>query len=99
MLPPLKLAEFLAVLKRARGVISNDTGPMHFAAALDVPVIGLFGPTSVVTWAPLGEKARILRADNCTCPRTLHDCEKPSSCMATISPQAVFRNLTELFEV
>ncbi len=98
ILPPLKLAEFLAVLKQARGVISNDTGPMHFAAALDVPVIALFGPTCAVRWAPLGEKVRILRADNCTCPKALHICESPTPCMATIPPEAVFRNLTEIFE-
>lgn len=95
-LPPLKLPEFLAVLKQARGVISNDTGPMHFAGALGVPVIALFGPTSVVRWAPLGEKICILQAGGCTCPRTDHDCEKTAPCMAGIPPEIVFRNLTEI---
>lgn len=98
VLPPLKLAEFLAVLKQARGLISNDTGPMHFAAALDVPVIALFGPTSPIKWSPFGEKVRVLRAENCTCPQAAHDCASSSPCMATIPPEVVFRSLTEMFE-
>jgi len=34
---------FLAVLQRARALVSGDTGPLHFAAGLGVPVVGLFG--------------------------------------------------------
>jgi len=77
-------------------LISNDTGPMHFAAALGVPVVALFGPTSVEKWSPLGEKVRVLRAEGCSCAPTLHDCQKAVPCMAGISPESVFRSLLEV---
>jgi heptosyltransferase I len=42
---PLDLGPLMALMRRARFVVSADTGPLHLAAALDVPVVGLFGPT------------------------------------------------------
>jgi heptosyltransferase I len=41
----LGLGPLMALMHRARFVVSADTGPLHLAAALDVPVVGLFGPT------------------------------------------------------
>ncbi|HYA79273.1 MAG TPA: glycosyltransferase family 9 protein, partial [Candidatus Nitrosopolaris sp.] len=54
VIPDLGL--FLAVLKQAAVFVSGDTGPLHFAAALSVPTIGLFGPSSPAQWAPLGKR-------------------------------------------
>lgn len=42
---PLRLGPLMALLKRAEFVVSADTGPLHLAAALGVPVVGLYGPT------------------------------------------------------
>jgi ADP-heptose:LPS heptosyltransferase len=96
ILPQLTLAEFIALLKQASVLISNDTGPMHFAAALDVPVIALFGPSSVIRWSPLAERVRVLHASGCTCERSVHDCVRAVHCMAGIAPETVFQHLTEL---
>ena len=46
-------AKFMAVLNRCQLLICNDSGPMHISAALDVPVVGIFGPGEPVWWAPL----------------------------------------------
>jgi ADP-heptose:LPS heptosyltransferase len=85
------LPTFLALLKRARLFISGDTGPLHFAAGLGVPTIGLFGPSPVAKWAPLGKQHRALQADQCTCGAATSVCLSASPCMATIFPEAVLR--------
>ncbi len=42
---PLALGPLMALLRRARFMVSADTGPLHIASALGTPVVGLFGPT------------------------------------------------------
>ena len=85
------LPTFLAVLKRARLFISGDTGPLHFAAGLGVPTIGLFGPSPADKWAPLGHEHRALQADRCACGVDTSVCLSASPCMSAISPEAVLR--------
>ncbi len=53
----LGLGPLLALLRRARFVVSADTGPLHLAAALRVPVIALFGPTDPSRNGPYGWRA------------------------------------------
>lgn len=50
----LSLETLLALLKEARLFLGNESGPMHMAAAAGTPVVGLFGLTSPVRWAPVG---------------------------------------------
>jgi heptosyltransferase III len=93
VLPDLPV--FLAALKRARLFISGDTGPLHFAAGLGVPTIGLFGPSLAGRWAPLGSLHCALQADSCTCGGDTSVCLSPRPCMAAISPQSVLRLLLD----
>lgn len=53
-----ELQELAAVLARAALHVGNDNGPMHMAAALRVPVIGLFGPSDPAVWGPWGDGHR-----------------------------------------
>ena len=53
----LSIAELCALLARADLVVSNDSGPMHVAAALATPTIGLFGPETPLMYRPLGVAA------------------------------------------
>lgn len=57
------LRELIEIIRRARCVISNDTGPMHIAAGLNVPVFALFGPTSPDRTGPYGSIHTIIRSD------------------------------------
>jgi len=50
------LGPLMALLKRAKFVVAADTGPMHLASALDVPTIGLFGPTDPARNGPFSKK-------------------------------------------
>lgn len=56
----LPLKEFLAVLSECRVVVCNDTGPMHMASGLGVPVVAVFGPTQPEWFAPIGEDHKIV---------------------------------------
>ena len=53
----LSMGELCALLSRARALITNDSGPMHLAAALGIPTLGLFGPETPLMYAPLGPRA------------------------------------------
>lgn len=85
--PPLNLVgktslrELAAILALARAVVSQDSGPMHVAAALDRPLIALFGPTNPVRTGPWSQRARVIQLPlACSpcyrreCPLGHHDC-------------------------
>ncbi len=61
--PDLDLAGLAAVLAYCDVLVTNDSGPMHLAAALDVRCVALFGPTDPRRTAPAGEGHVVLRRD------------------------------------
>ncbi|MDX1501009.1 MAG: lipopolysaccharide heptosyltransferase II [Thermoanaerobaculia bacterium] len=81
--PDLDLADLAAVLGRLDLLITNDSGPMHLAAALGVPCLALFGPTDPRRTAPSGEGHTVLWSHRwCSpcfrrrCPLVHHGCMK-----------------------
>jgi heptosyltransferase-1 len=60
-LVPCSLGQMIALVRRAGVVIAGDTGPLHLAAALERPVVGLYGPTDPARNGPYGKVARVLR--------------------------------------
>jgi ADP-heptose:LPS heptosyltransferase len=92
------LALFLAVLRRAEAFISGDTGPLHFAAGLGVPTIGLFGPSSAAQWAPLGKRHHVLNGSQCSCDGDSAVCYSANHCMLAISPGQLFAVLQTLLK-
>ena len=56
------LAQLIALVRRATLFIGGDTGPMHLAAALGVPVVALFGPTNPARNGPFGTRSIVLRS-------------------------------------
>lgn len=55
------ISELIALTRRARLVIAGDTGPLHLAAALRVPVVAIFGPTDPARNGPYGTRSIVLR--------------------------------------
>lgn len=55
------IAQLIALTRRARIFIGGDTGPLHLAAALGIPVVGIFGPTDPARTGPFGTRAIALR--------------------------------------
>jgi heptosyltransferase-2 len=66
------LGEAAALLERCRLLLTNDTGPMHMAAALAVPVVAIWGPTSTMKFRPWSSLSTIVRCEH-PCPH----CEQP----------------------
>ncbi|MCK5243336.1 glycosyltransferase family 9 protein [bacterium] len=60
---PVTLKQLAALLQRAKVVVAGNTGPLHLAAALEVPVVTVFPPTGVtgpIRWGPLGKCSVVL---------------------------------------
>jgi ADP-heptose:LPS heptosyltransferase len=93
--PIPEFALYLAVLKRARVFVTNDTGPLHFAAGVGTPTLALFGPTSSVRWAPVGQQHRFLTGSACTCDN-VGICQSVNHCIASITPEKVFVEIKKL---
>jgi ADP-heptose:LPS heptosyltransferase len=53
----LSIRELIAIIEKAQVFITNDSGPMHLACLVDVPIVGLFFAETPVLFAPLAEKA------------------------------------------
>jgi lipopolysaccharide heptosyltransferase II len=90
------LRTLAAVLERAALMVSNDNGPMHMAAALRVPVVGLFGPSDPAVWGPWGEGHRTFYK-GLDCRACFHpDCFRgEQNCMQIITLDEVWQAVRE----
>jgi len=94
------LAELAALVRRSSGAITNDSGPMHMAVALDRPVVSVFGPTDALWIGPYGRPDAVLRADLPCAPcylRQLRHCGHGHACMGEITAAAVIERMEAIF--
>jgi heptosyltransferase I len=86
------LPEMIEWLRLCSLMITNDTGPMHAAAALGVTVVALFGPTDPRNTGPYGQLENVMRIDLPCAPCFKSYCrwKNPMECLTAISPEAVF---------
>ena len=100
--PPIRLggrtdlAALAAVLKRARLLLSNDTGAMHVAAAVGTPVLAVFGPTDADATGPLGPDSRVVREPMPCSPCLLRECPIDHRCMVAVGIAQVLHAAEEL---
>ncbi len=93
-----RLGEAMSLIKKCALFITNDSGLMHVAAALDVPLVAIFGSTNVKTTGPLGQKSRVVQV-----PTACNPCLKPEcpeghlNCMKKISVDMVFHVTRKMF--
>jgi heptosyltransferase-2 len=84
------LPALAGVLIHCRALVTNDSGGMHFAAALGVPVVALFGPSNEEETRPLGRSPSIVLTNPVWCrPCMLEACPLDHRCMQGIAPEAV----------
>jgi ADP-heptose:LPS heptosyltransferase len=94
------LRELLALYTRAVALVTNDSGPGHFAALTDIAVVVLFGPETPQLWRPLGREVRVVyRGLACSPCFSVYNgrqsgCRK-NTCM-DIDPREVVRHVCEL---
>lgn len=91
------IKQFFSAIKRANLVISVDTAAMHVAAALDKPVIALFGAGNPKIWAPYCKKAKVIFKEKESCTSCMkHKCKKNYKCMRAIMETDVLEGVKEL---
>lgn len=83
------IRELMAATKRCTILLTNDTGPMHMAAAFGVPVVAVFGPTDWTTTAPYGQEASIVRQPVDCAPCLLRECPIDHRCMTGVTVDQV----------
>jgi heptosyltransferase-1 len=99
--PPLNLAgktslrELAYLYTRCRLVLTTDTGPMHIAAAMGVPVVALFGPTAPRRTGPYGKGHMVIQKKLRCCPCFRKKCSHVT-CMKSITVEEVFDAVKEL---
>jgi heptosyltransferase-2 len=84
------LRELAGLITRARVFITNDTGPMHMANALKVPVVAIFGPTDPLRTGPFQPPSAVLKKDVPCWPCLYRACPYDHRCMTRIDPEEVF---------
>jgi heptosyltransferase I len=92
------LPEMIEWLRLGDLLVTNDTGPMHVAAALGKPLVALFGPTEPRRTGPYGQLENILRLDlPCSpCLKSVCHFEKPEECLRALPPALVFERVLKL---
>lgn len=91
------LIELCELLQHCRLLLTNDTGPMHLAAALGTPLVALFGSTSPELTGPLGPRVQILTATAECAPCFLSQCPIDLRCMHSIRVEDVTAKVLQLW--
>ena len=94
----LSLKELGALAARARLFIGVDSMPMHLAAAMGVPTVALFGPSSEVVWGPWNVEQRVVTTTHSCRPCGVDGCggSKVSECLTLLGVEPVHAAAQEL---
>lgn len=94
------LGEMIEWIRLSRVVITNDTGPMHVAAAVGRPVVAIFGPTDPKSTGPYGQIGNVLQNTTtlpcvpCMSQRCAY--KDPLACLHSITPAAVSQKVRQI---
>jgi heptosyltransferase-2 len=83
------IAELPALLSRCQLFIGNDSGAMHVAAAVGLPIVAVFGPTDPLGTAPVTPRCTVVQQKPYCSPCFLRRCPTDHRCMTRVSPEQV----------
>jgi heptosyltransferase-2 len=89
------LAGLIALLSCCDLFITNDSGPMHLAAALQIPMLAIFGPTDEIATGPMSAKAMVIKKKVECSPCLLRECPIDHRCMTGILVEEVYRHAVQ----
>jgi heptosyltransferase-2 len=92
------IPQLAGVIGQSDLFISNDTGPMHLANALKVPVIAMFGPTDPQITGPYQSPSTVFKNDVPCWPCSYRDCPFEHQCMTQVSPSKVYEACQEFLK-
>jgi heptosyltransferase-2 len=90
------LGQAMALISRCRLFVTNDSGLMHVAAALGIPVVAIFGSTDPERTAPLGKMCRVVRKPVPCAPCLKPVCPEDRRCMSLISADEVYEEAQKI---
>ena len=88
--------ELMSLIKQCSFLVTNDSGPMHIAAAFGVPLVAVFGPTNHIGTAPYSKKSIIVRNEAACAPCKLRVCNTNHICMDSIQVEQVLEAAYQL---
>ena len=93
------LKDAIAVISRCSLFISNDSGLMHIAGALNIPTVAIFGSTNPVTTSPVGERSVVIYKGASCSPCLKETCLTDFRCMEMVSVEEVCETARDLLEL
>lgn len=98
--PPTTLKQLGALFQKCTVVVSNDSGPMHIAAALGVPTVGIFGPVNPRLQGPYGERTAFVTNEKLDCLGCNYDKQCPigNMCMTELDARTVLKKVEHLLD-
>ena len=92
------LRELMGIVQRCSLFLTNDTGPMHIAAALNVPMVAIFGSTDPHHTAPYGSEGTVVHHPVACAPCFLRSCPIDHRCMTQVTVQEAYDLAMQQFE-
>ncbi len=92
------IRELMALIGRCNFFVTNDSGPMHIAAACGVPLVAIFGSTDHTGTAPYSKNAVVVRKEIPCAPCKLRECPTDRECMSAVTTEDVVDSARTLLD-
>lgn len=93
------LAQAIGVIARCRLFVTNDSGLMHVASSLGVPLVAIFGSTDPLRTGPRGRNSRVLYKSIPCAPCLRTECPEDRQCLRLITVEEVFEEVKKIWNL